>query len=123
MFLTTSYYVQQLFSTNRGDTIKEVTSDSDFGPVFWCASSKGSTYYVKLANYGQDTQSINVTIPDKTTATLTYVANDDPNAYNSDEQHPGEHSLNPSTIPRVNLHILTDISLSGHEDLDWKRHV
>ncbi|KAJ9299757.1 hypothetical protein DTO271G3_2641 [Paecilomyces variotii] len=88
VFLTTSYYVQQLFSTNRGDTIKEVTSDSNFGPVFWCASSKGSTYYVKLANYGQDTQSLDVTIPDKTTATLTYVANDDPNAYNSDEQHP-----------------------------------
>ncbi|PYH88482.1 Arabinosidase A [Aspergillus ellipticus CBS 707.79] len=45
-FATTSYDVQQMFSTNRGDTIREVSSDSAFGPVYWVASSAGSRYQV-----------------------------------------------------------------------------
>jgi alpha-N-arabinofuranosidase len=30
---TSSYFVQQMFSANRGNMIKEATSDSSFGPV------------------------------------------------------------------------------------------
>ncbi|EFX01149.1 alpha-n-arabinofuranosidase a precursor [Grosmannia clavigera kw1407] len=61
---STSYYVQQLFASNRGTTIKPVTSDSAFGPVYWVASSTNTgTYYVKLANYGTTTQSVTVKVP------------------------------------------------------------
>ena len=61
---STSYYVQQMFASNRGSTILPVTSDSPFGPVYWVASSKsGGTYYVKMANYGTSTESVTVSIP------------------------------------------------------------
>ncbi|KAJ6114386.1 alpha-N-arabinofuranosidase A precursor [Penicillium sp. IBT 16267x] len=60
---TTSYYVQQMFASNLGDIVKEVTSDSGFGPIYWVASSAGdSFYFVKRANYGSDTQNLSVII-------------------------------------------------------------
>ncbi|KAE8349232.1 Arabinosidase A [Aspergillus coremiiformis] len=83
---TTSYHVQHMFSVNRGDTIRQVTSDSAFGPVYWVASSAGNTYYVKLANYGATPQDITVSIAAKTSGKLTVLADHDPNAYNSDTQ-------------------------------------
>jgi alpha-N-arabinofuranosidase len=61
-----SYYVQKLFSTARGSTILPVSSDVDFNPLFWVASStSGSapTYHVKIANYGTEVQSVTVKIP------------------------------------------------------------
>ncbi|KAI9929767.1 hypothetical protein ASPWEDRAFT_155983 [Aspergillus wentii DTO 134E9] len=85
---STSYYVQQMFSVNRGDTIKEVTSDSAFGPVYWVASSAGNQYFVKLANYGADTQKVTVSIPGMKTGKLTVLADNDPNAENTDSQSP-----------------------------------
>ena len=67
-----SYYVQLLFSTARGSTILPVTSTSNFGPLYWVASSTTSgTYYVKLANYGTTTQSVTVKIPNATVASAT----------------------------------------------------
>ncbi|OGM40793.1 alpha-N-arabinofuranosidase A [Aspergillus bombycis] len=83
---TTSYYVQQMFSVNRGDTLHSVTSDSAFGPVYWVASSAGDEYYVKLANYGADSQEISVSISGKTGGKLTVLADSDPKAFNSDSQ-------------------------------------
>lgn len=83
---TTSYFVQQMFSANRGDTIKEVKSDSAFGPVYWVASSADDTYYVKLANFGADTQDVSVSIDGLSSGKLTVVADNDPEAYNSDAQ-------------------------------------
>lgn len=77
-----------MFSTNRGDTIKEVKSDSAFGPVYWVASSASDKYYVKLANYGSDVQDLSVTIDGKTSAKLTVLADDDPNASNTPEETP-----------------------------------
>lgn len=59
-----SYYVQKLFATSRGDTILPVTSDADFGPLYWVASSAaGTKYFVKLANYGTTVQSVTIKIP------------------------------------------------------------
>jgi alpha-N-arabinofuranosidase len=59
-----SYYVQLLFSTARGSTILPVTSDVDFNPLFWVASSTTEgTYYVKLANYGTSSENVTVKIP------------------------------------------------------------
>ncbi|KAJ5998410.1 Arabinosidase A [Penicillium sp. IBT 35674x] len=86
---TTSYYVQQMFASNLGDTVKEVTSDSAFGPVYWVASSAGdSSYFVKMANYGSDTQNLSVTIDGTTTAKLTVVGDDDANAANTVDETP-----------------------------------
>ncbi|OKL61374.1 putative alpha-L-arabinofuranosidase A [Talaromyces atroroseus] len=59
---STSYYVQKMFSTNRGTAILPVTSDTGFGPVYWVASVAGSTYYVKLANYGSSAETVTVEI-------------------------------------------------------------
>lgn len=77
-----------MFSVNRGDTIKEVTSDSAFGPVYWVASSARNQYFVKLANYGADTQKVTVSIPGMKTGKLTVLADNDPNAENTDSQSP-----------------------------------
>lgn len=83
---TVSYYIQQMFSVNRGDTIKEVTSDSTFGPVYWVASSAGDNYYVKLANYGSETQDVTISIPGLSSGKLTVLADNDPEASNTDTQ-------------------------------------
>lgn len=113
---STSYYVQQMFSVNRGDTIKEVTSDSAFGPVYWVASSSGSSYYVKLANYGADTQDVSVSIPGMSSGKLTVLADSDPEAYNSDTQTlvtPSESNVQASngqfsfTLPAWSVAVLT----------------
>ncbi|KAJ5111611.1 hypothetical protein N7532_002146 [Penicillium argentinense] len=85
---TTSYYVQQMFSANRGATIKEVKSDSPFGPVYWVASTGNDAYYVKLANYGSTGQEVSISIPEKGNGKLTMIANDDPNAANTDSENP-----------------------------------
>lgn len=59
-----SYYVQKMFSRARGSTILPVTSDTNFGPLYWVASSTtAGTYYAKIANYGTTTQSVTVKIP------------------------------------------------------------
>lgn len=84
---TPSYYVQQMFSVNRGDTIKQVQSDAPFGPVYWVASSAGdNTYFVKMANYSPDTQDVSISIPGMSSGTFTVVADNDPKAFNSDTQ-------------------------------------
>ncbi|OJJ98875.1 hypothetical protein ASPACDRAFT_1881644 [Aspergillus aculeatus ATCC 16872] len=81
---STSYYVQKLFSENRGSTIKEVTSDSGFGPVYWVASNSDDTYYVKLANYGEKSESVSVTVPGAKAGSLSLVSDSDPDAANTD---------------------------------------
>nr|QEI10540.1 GH51 alpha-L-arabinofuranosidase [Evansstolkia leycettana] len=67
---STSYYVQKMFSTNRGSTILPVTSDAGFGPVYWVASVSGSTYYVKLANYGSASETVTINIDGTKSGTL-----------------------------------------------------
>ncbi|KAJ5675663.1 Glycoside hydrolase superfamily [Penicillium macrosclerotiorum] len=60
---STSYFIQKMFASNKGDTVLPVNSSTDFGPLYWVASKTGSTYYLKLANYGQDEQSVIVSVP------------------------------------------------------------
>ncbi|KAL1847037.1 hypothetical protein Plec18170_008813 [Paecilomyces lecythidis] len=81
---TTSYYVQQLFSSNRGATILPVTSDKGFNPVYYVASlsSDNSTYYVKLANYNGTAQDVNITIEGASTGKFTLLSNGSPLATN-----------------------------------------
>ncbi|KAJ5175314.1 uncharacterized protein N7482_001191 [Penicillium canariense] len=71
---STSYYVQKMFASNKGDTILPVNSSSDFGPLYWVASKTNSTYYVKLANYGADEQNVTVSIPDTNSGRLEMLA-------------------------------------------------
>ncbi|ESZ98507.1 alpha-L-arabinofuranosidase E [Sclerotinia borealis F-4128] len=67
-----SYYVQQLFSIHRGNTILPVTSSVGFGPLYWVASSTiTGLYYVKIANYGTTSQSVTVKIPGVTGASAS----------------------------------------------------
>jgi alpha-L-arabinofuranosidase len=47
-----------------------VTSDTGFGPVYWVASVVGSTYYVKLANYGSSEESVTIEINGTSSGTL-----------------------------------------------------
>ncbi|KAL2008439.1 hypothetical protein VTN00DRAFT_6633 [Thermoascus crustaceus] len=72
--LSTSYYVQKIFSNNRGDTILPVKSDSDFGPVYWVASVRDTTHFIKLANYGSSSQTVDITIDGTTTGTVTILS-------------------------------------------------
>lgn len=61
---STSYYVQQMFASNRGSTIKQVSADVGFGPLYWVASgSSNGAYYVKMANYGTSTESVTIKLP------------------------------------------------------------
>lgn len=85
-----------MFATHHGDTILPVTSDSAFGPVYWVASSKSSSaYYVKLANYGNATETVSVKFPDVTlssAATLTLLS-----AGQMVANYPGMVSITPTT--------------------------
>ncbi|CAG8208477.1 unnamed protein product [Penicillium olsonii] len=71
---STSYFVQKMFMTNKGDTILPVESSADFGPLYWVASKTDSKYYLKLANYGTDHQSVKVSIPGTKSGRLEILA-------------------------------------------------
>lgn len=88
---STSYFVQQMFASNRGDTILPVESDTPFNPAFWVASSAGDKTYVKLANYGAEAQVVSVSVPGKTTGSLTQIHGD-----TTESNYPGQENVVPS---------------------------
>jgi alpha-N-arabinofuranosidase len=106
--LTTSYYVQQMFAANRGDTILPVQSDGSFGPVYYVASKASSKYYVKFANYGSSTQQIQVKIEGTKSGLLT-VLSANANAGNTF----GSTPVLPRTTPVVATSGAFEIVLSG----------
>ncbi|KAL4736549.1 Arabinosidase A [Aspergillus similis] len=61
--LSTSYYVNRMFSTNQGSTVHRVRSTTGFGPLYWVATSNETAYQVKLANYGAANQTVNIRVP------------------------------------------------------------
>ncbi|KAL4814667.1 Arabinosidase A [Aspergillus spinulosporus] len=61
--LSTSYYINRMFSTNQGSTVHRVRSTAGFGPLYWVATSNETAYQVKLANYGAANQTVNVRVP------------------------------------------------------------
>ncbi|CAL5869478.1 uncharacterized protein PFLUO_LOCUS3707 [Penicillium psychrofluorescens] len=67
---STSYFVQKMFASNKGHTVLPVTSSSDFGPLYWVATKSDSENYVKLANYGPDNQTVQVSVPGTRTGRL-----------------------------------------------------
>jgi len=64
--LSTSYYVQKLFSANRGDTILATSSSAPQNPLFWVASKNSRTkqVFVKLTNTGTQASPLNFNFTD-----------------------------------------------------------
>lgn len=54
--------------------------------MYWVASSAGTQYFVKLANYGADAQDVTVSIPGLTSGKLTVLADNNPDASNTVNQ-------------------------------------
>lgn len=62
---TPSYYVQQMWSANRADTILRVdATGGNFNPLFWVAGAKNSTkqVFLKVSNYGSTAQTVSVNL-------------------------------------------------------------
>jgi alpha-N-arabinofuranosidase len=59
-----------MFASNKGDQVVPVDSTADFGPVYWVASKTGPKTYVKLANYGEDQQTVQLRISGTKTGKL-----------------------------------------------------
>ncbi|KAJ5632362.1 Glycoside hydrolasesuperfamily [Penicillium lividum] len=74
MTLSTSYFVQKMFASNKGDMVLPVNSSADFGPLYWVATKTDSQYYVKLANYGPEDQNITISILDTSSGSLEMLA-------------------------------------------------
>ena len=67
-----SYFIQQMFASNRADQIVPVKAVGNFGPVYWVAGTKsGKQVFVKMANYGSSAQTVTVNVNGKATATAT----------------------------------------------------
>ncbi|THV96292.1 Arabinosidase A [Aureobasidium pullulans] len=105
---STSYFVQQMFASNKGDTILSVDSDTGFGPVYWVASSAGSTSFVKLANYGGDEQNVTLTLDGKTSGSLTVLSG---GQYESN--YPGQENVKPVVTEVTGSNGTFSISLPG----------
>jgi alpha-N-arabinofuranosidase len=88
--LSTSYYVQQMFSSNKGNTVLPVNSTTDFGPLYWVATKTDSNYYMKLANYGPDEQNVTVSIPKTDSGRLEML---------SGPQNDGNQPYNVTVLP------------------------
>jgi alpha-N-arabinofuranosidase len=72
---STSYFVQRMFSTNRGTYVHPVHSpENTFGPVYWVATSNATSYHLKLANYGDQRQTVIVRFPAAGRGTLEMLA-------------------------------------------------
>ncbi|KAG2183915.1 hypothetical protein INT44_008926, partial [Umbelopsis vinacea] len=62
---TPPYYVQQMWSANRADTILQVdAANGKLGPLYWVAGSKKSTQqvFLKVANYGSSSQTASINL-------------------------------------------------------------
>ncbi|CAE6471490.1 unnamed protein product, partial [Rhizoctonia solani] len=59
-----SYWVQHMFSVNRGDTILSVQSTAKINPIYWVASKTKSSAYVKLTNILNTTTTLGFKFPD-----------------------------------------------------------
>ncbi|PWY70828.1 glycoside hydrolase [Aspergillus sclerotioniger CBS 115572] len=55
-----SYYVQRMFSTNRGNTILPVNTTTASHPLYWVASKTNKTYFIKLANYSPENHTVHI---------------------------------------------------------------
>ncbi|KAG8745044.1 hypothetical protein FRC10_009018 [Ceratobasidium sp. 414] len=59
-----SYWVQHMFSLNRGDTILSVKSTAKVNPIYWVASKTNTTAFVKLTNILNTTTTLAFEFPD-----------------------------------------------------------
>jgi alpha-L-arabinofuranosidase len=104
-----SYWVQQLFSTNRGAHVvgSRLSTGSGLRQVVTATTTKkGTTFYVKIVNFSAQQQSAKVTLDGVTsldpTAKLTVLTGPDADARNTLES-PEKIVPVTSTIPMVGL--------------------
>lgn len=88
VFLSTSYYVQQMFSVNRGNRILVVESTTAKNPLFWVAAQNTVSHqvFVKLINNGSTNQTLDISFPDlsiSSAATATTLTHSDFNIANT----------------------------------------
>ncbi|KDQ21500.1 glycoside hydrolase family 51 protein [Botryobasidium botryosum FD-172 SS1] len=86
--LSTSYYVQQMFSANRGDTILVTTASTPQNPLFWVVSKNSQTkqVFVKLTNTGTQASALTLNFTDLTIGSsgqATVLTNSNYNAKNT----------------------------------------
>ncbi|KAK6371391.1 hypothetical protein LTS17_009122 [Exophiala oligosperma] len=64
-----SYYAAKMFANNYGSETVPITSDSNFGPLYWAGTKDASPsgkYYLKIVNFdGASSTPVTVTIADK----------------------------------------------------------
>ncbi|KZW04424.1 glycoside hydrolase [Exidia glandulosa HHB12029] len=60
---STSYYVHQMISKARADTVHPTTSTTSFGPLYWVATSANSrTFFLQVANVNSTAIPLSATI-------------------------------------------------------------
>ncbi|KDN49141.1 hypothetical protein RSAG8_02494, partial [Rhizoctonia solani AG-8 WAC10335] len=59
-----SYWVQHMFSVNRGNTILSVKSTAKVNPIYWVASKTNTSAYIKLTNILNTTTTLGFNFPD-----------------------------------------------------------
>ncbi|KAG8729735.1 hypothetical protein FRC12_020761, partial [Ceratobasidium sp. 428] len=87
-----SYWVQHMFSVNRGDTILSVKSTAKVNPIFWVASKTNSAAFVKLTNVLNTTATLRFDFPDLSIA---------PNATATVLTHPNYSIMNTPSAPNA----------------------
>ncbi|KZV84949.1 hypothetical protein EXIGLDRAFT_841816 [Exidia glandulosa HHB12029] len=88
VFLSTSYFVQKMFSVNRGDRILVVHNTTSQDPLFWVAAqnTKSKQVFVKLVNIGATAQKLPLAFSDlfiKSHATATTLTHSNFNISNT----------------------------------------
>ncbi|EIW86286.1 glycoside hydrolase family 51 protein [Coniophora puteana RWD-64-598 SS2] len=83
-YKSTSFYVQQLFSLNRGTEYLPSTLPDPSGTVFWSVTSDSSTLAIKLVNYANTTEDVTFQLPFAVSSSATVtVLTGDPTASNT----------------------------------------
>ncbi|KAF8600840.1 glycoside hydrolase [Ceratobasidium sp. AG-I] len=96
-----SYWVQHMFSVNRGDTILSVKSTAKVNPIFWVASKTNTSAFVKLTNVLNTTTTLAFNFPDLSiapNATATILAHADYSIMNTPL---APNAIEPSEVPFV----------------------
>ncbi|KAL1668200.1 glycoside hydrolase superfamily [Schizophyllum commune] len=91
VYLSTSYYVQQLFAHNRGDEYLPSTLPERNGTLYWSVARNDSAVIIKVANLATDAASLTFQLPFDSVAesgVLTYITGSE-----TDENTPEQPDL------------------------------
>lgn len=71
---STSFFVQKMFAENRGHTTLPMYSSVNFGPLYWVATRNDTSMQTKLVNYGEDSHSLNISMPNTRSGQLLMIS-------------------------------------------------